>query len=86
MTKRKPTIYVRDDLGHAWYFADGSIRLVLAELDGDVPFEENGYPCSNLEEGIALLNDEGYITGTEYDENDADDYFDLKKNAEDWND
>ena len=83
-TKKKQTIYVRDDLGHAWYYSDGAIRLVLAELGGDVPFEENGYPCSNLEEGIELLNEYGYITGIEYDEGDSNEYFDLKRHTEDW--
>jgi len=59
------TIYIRDDLGHAWYFADGKIRCVLSELEG-VPYEENGYSCDSLEDGIKYLNENGYITGEDY--------------------
>lgn len=58
-------IYIRDDLGHAWYFADGRIRCVLSELDG-VPYEDNGYSCDSLEDGIKYLNETGYITGEDY--------------------
>ena len=67
--------YIRDDLGYAWYFKDGAIRLVLAELEdkvppeleGKVPSDQNGYACVNLEEGIRLLNEMGYITGYDDD-------------------
>lgn len=62
---KKPTIYVRDDLGHAWYFSKGKIRCVLADLELG---KENGYYCDSLEDGISLLNKEGYITGVEYDD------------------
>lgn len=61
----KNVIYVRDDLGHAWYYRDGKIRMVLAELEAKnkKEREENGYNCSGLEHGIELLNQFGYITG-----------------------
>ncbi len=59
------TIYVRDDEGHAWYFRDGKIRMVLAELEAETEEEreENGYHCTDLAHGIELLNEFGYITG-----------------------
>lgn len=61
------TIYIRDDLGHAWYYANGKIRCVLAELEPvELPYEENGYDCDNLEDGIKYLNETGYITGEDY--------------------
>lgn len=87
--KMKPpisSIYVRDDLGHAWYYDGEKIRLVLADLEAKDPkeFEENGYYCDSLEEGIYLLNEFGYITGVEYDDHHAEDYFDLKSHAEGW--
>lgn len=59
------TLYIRDDEGHAWYFADGKIRCVLAELEGIIPYDENGYDCANLEDGIKYLNENGYITGVD---------------------
>lgn len=87
--KKKKTInlipiYVRDDLGHAWYFCDGRIKLVLADLQvrDQEEFDENGYVCDNLEQGISLLNEYGYITGIEYDEHGSDEYHDLKSRAE----
>ena len=52
------TIYIRDDNGHAWYFAGSRIRCVAAD---DTP--DNGYLCSGLDEGVKVLNDLGYITG-----------------------
>jgi len=66
-------IYIHDDLGLAWYFQEdkdgqGRIKCVLADLDEIVPAGENGYHCDSLEEGIKLLNEYGYITGYEYDE------------------
>jgi len=77
-------IYIRDDLGHVWFFGDGSIRCMLAELE--LNHNENGYPCSSLEDGIKILNDEGYITGIEYNEEEDDslEYFTNKAHAEDW--
>lgn len=57
------TIYIRDDLGHAWYFRDGKIRCVLSDLELG---EENGYDCNSFEDGIKFLNENGYISGIEY--------------------
>ena len=69
-------LYIRDDLGHAWYFDGDKIRLVLADLDTEGNFdEENGYPCDSLVHGIQLLNDMGYISGVEYDDIHVDDCF-----------
>jgi len=80
--KMSDRIYVRDDLEHAWFFEDGRIRCVLAELDPD-PENENGYPCDSLEDGIKLLNEYGYITGIEYnDEVDSEvEYFTKSESA-----
>lgn len=78
------TLYIRDDLGHAWYFDGKRIRLVLAdlELEGTDEFDENGYDCDSLEDGIRILNEGGYISGVEYDDLHSGDYFDLKSHAE----
>ncbi len=51
-------IYIRDDKGHAWYFDGWRIRCVISEDEPD-----NGYPCFTLEDGIKILNENGYITG-----------------------
>lgn len=73
------TLYIRDDLGHAWYFhpKEKRMRLVLADLEADSreEFEGNGYDCESLEDGIRLLNEMGYISGVEYDDVDIDEYF-----------
>lgn len=84
MSKTKPIIYVRDDNGHAWYFRDGKIRLVLAELEISEGEERNesGYFCDNLEQGIERLNQFGYITGVEYDDNYIEDYGFVKSDTE----
>lgn len=64
---------VRDDNGMAWYWGKGRIRLVAAEIDGfDV--KENGYHCSNFEEGVGLLKECGYITTAKLPETEMDNY------------
>ena len=83
--KKNQIAYIRDDNGHAWYFSDGKIRCVLAELATTLSPEErkeNGYYCDSFEEGVSLLNEYGYITGYEYDEHGSEDYFELKAHAE----
>ncbi len=80
----KDTIYIRDDLGHAWFYKEereanakkgyhefGTICMVLAEMEMiETGTEgENGYPCDSLEEGIKLLNEMGYISGEDDDYN-----------------
>ena len=64
------TIYIRDDLGHAWYYCPKSkkIKNVLADMEANTEeeLEENGYFCDSLEHGIRLLNEFGYITGEDY--------------------
>jgi len=91
MTKKKvdiTQIYIRDDLGHVWYYhpKDGKIKLVLADLEATSreDFEDNGYYCDSLEHGIQLLNEYGYITGIEYDDHYSDDYQELKSHAGGW--
>lgn len=79
-------LYIRDDLGHAWYFDGEKIRLVLADLEAQdaEELEENGYYCDSLVHGIQMLNDMGYISGVEYDDSYASDYFSNKSHAEGW--
>jgi hypothetical protein len=83
MTKPKVISYIRDDLGHAWYFKRGKIRCVLADLELG---KENGYFCDSFEDGVAMLNEMGYISGIEYDEfgDYEEEYFHLKAHAEGW--
>lgn len=52
-------LYIRDDLGYAWSFDGNRIFLVSAERE---LAEQNGYYCNSWEEGIAILNRDGYIT------------------------
>jgi len=59
-------LYIRDDNGHSWYFENGAMRLVLADLEG-IPYDQNGYPCNSLEEGIAILNENEFITSQDDD-------------------
>lgn len=54
------TIYIRDDLGHAWTFDGQRVYNVLAEMERT---PNNGYPCQSWGEAIALLNKLEYITG-----------------------
>ncbi len=49
-------IIVRDDLGYAWYFADGRITCV----GDDTP--NGGYACESLEAGVRILNELEYLT------------------------
>lgn len=81
------TLYIRDDLGHAWYYhpQDGKIKLALADLQAKTKeeFEDNGYYCDSLEHGIQLLNQMGYITGEDYPTN-GDDPWELRAHAEGW--
>lgn len=90
MTKKKPVIYIRDDQGHAWYYSEiqgrGKIRSVLGDLSTELGKGENGYDCDGLEDGIRLLNEYGYISGLEFDDEDKGEleYFDLKGHAEGW--
>lgn len=82
--KKSNAIYIRDDLGHAWYFDGEKIRLQLADLDPEFK-EENGYYCAGWEDGIRILNEFGYISG--YDEpsgTSPEEYFELKAHAEGW--
>ena len=53
---------VKDDNGLSWYWGEGRIRLVAAELEGKIDIEENGYPCKNFEAGVELLKEYGDIT------------------------
>lgn len=59
------TLYIRDDLGHAWAFDGERVYCVAAELEmaetGET--QDNGYPCDSWEEAVEILNDGGYITG-----------------------
>ena len=61
------TLYIRDDLGHAWYFDGTRIKMRLEDLAPEL-VTDNGYDCKSLEDGIRILNEEGYITS--YDEPD----------------
>lgn len=59
-------MFVQDDEGLVWYWSQGRIRLVSAELEMlHIHFEdvhENGYGCKNLTDGIRVLREYGYIT------------------------
>lgn len=50
--------YVMDDLDELWYYNESTGRIKLV---GD-PTPDGGYYCENFEEGVALLNEYGYIT------------------------
>ena len=56
---------VKDDNGMSWYWGEGRIRLVAAELEGKYPIEENGYPCKDFESGVRLLREYGDVTSYE---------------------
>lgn len=59
-------LYIRDDNHELWFFEDGRIRMLLAEYDEDGNLDEqNGYPASSWEDAVRLLNEEGYITDEE---------------------
>ena len=49
-------LYIRDNAGQLWFFEDG-----LIQIKSDYYIPQNGYPVASLEEGIRLLNEEGYI-------------------------
>lgn len=53
---------ISDDEGMKWYFGGRRIRLVSAEIEGEVEIEENGYVCENFDAGVKLLREYGYIT------------------------
>ena len=52
---------VRDELGEAWYFGHGAIRLASAEWEIPTEIADNGYGCLNFESGVELLREYGYI-------------------------
>ena len=62
-----PINVVYDDLGYAWYFRKGKIRMIDAEQECKTKAEreENGYYCDNLQDGIRVLKEFGYITEEE---------------------
>ena len=53
---------IKDDLGMSWYWADGRIRLVLAEIEAPQDRDQNGYYCVNFKDAEKVLIDGGYIT------------------------
>ncbi len=53
-------VFIRDDQGYAWTYENGRIATVLDLACG---VKQAGYACANLEEGIAILNKTGHITG-----------------------
>lgn len=61
-----PTL-VRDDEGELWYFRDGKIRMIAAEIEApnESEREENGYWCNCLEDGIEFLIEYGYLSNRE---------------------
>jgi hypothetical protein len=60
-------LYVRDDLGHAWYLdtSYGALPRIVMVGDDSYPKNQRGYICDNFEHGVRLLNEHGYITGKE---------------------
>jgi hypothetical protein len=54
-------VYIRDDLGCAWYFDREEEKIKCQEANH---YPDNGYPCQSLEDGVDLLNQYGYITDT----------------------
>ena len=67
MTQSQFPLLVRDDEGELWYFRDGKIRMIAAEveLSSNAEREENGYWCDSLEDGIERLIDYGYLSNRE---------------------
>lgn len=67
MTQYQFPLLVRDDEGELWYFRDGKIRMIAAEIESSGMFEreENGYWCDSLEDGIDYLIDAGYLSNRE---------------------
>ena len=67
MTQYQFPLLVRDDAGELWYFRDGKIRMIAAEIEAPnrTEREENGYRCDSLEDGIECLIDYGYLSNRE---------------------
>jgi len=67
MTQYQFPRLVRDDGGELWYFRDGKIRMIAAEIESpnDAERQENGYWCDSLEDGIECLIDYGYLAHRE---------------------
>ena len=55
-------LIVSDDEGEVWYWANGKIRLAVAELEAPNHIDCNGYFCESLEAGVKLLMEMEYIT------------------------
>lgn len=56
-------VYVQDDYGEHWFYdpSTSCIRCVGSDVDSS----QDGYYCIDLEDGIRLLIEYGYITPPE---------------------
>jgi hypothetical protein len=53
-------MFIRDDQNYAWTFDNGRIFAIKDEIEGRL---QAGFACGSWEEGIAILNKNGYISG-----------------------